>query len=296
MPSRRCVLGRWVNSLCHGSAERERKSLHPRIKKLDLEVSISDGLGLSNQLIQPLFCDRAVALLVNVDSVSSARRLPIDEYAKSHGGSSRCRSHHEMKIAGVKAVRDPPVGLVQHGGLSLHRPITQKRPMIEPQPRGGIVDAALVQYCATGRGKVRGALIADVDLRRPQAAPIGGSFSTTDIDRNQFMTAAVDSGLGKQLLDDHFRLFVFALAEMMMSNMPLRINEIEGRPIPVVESTPYRIVVIDRDRIIDPHVLRGSANVIDVSLKGELRRVHADNHQPLILVFLGPRADIGKLA
>jgi hypothetical protein len=24
--------------------------------------------------------------------------------------------------------------------------------------------------------------------------------------------------------------------------------------------------------------------------------VHADNHQSLILVFLGPRADIGKLA
>src|SRR5215212_2768185 len=246
MPSRRCVLGRWVNSLCHGSAERERKSLHPRIKKLDLEVAISDGLGLSDQLIQPLLGNRAVALLVNVDSVSSPRRLPVDEHAKSHGGSSRCRSHHEMKIAGVKAVSDPPVGLVQHGGLSLHSPITQKRPMIEPQLRGGIVDAALIQYCTTGRGKVRGALIADVVLRGPQAVPIGGSFSTIGIDRNQFMIAAIDSGLGQQLLNCHLRLFVFTLAEMMMSNMPLHIDEIEGRAIPVVEGTPYRIVVIDR--------------------------------------------------
>src|SRR5215212_7995072 len=106
-----------ANSLCRGSAERERKSLHARIEKLDLEASISNGLRLSDQLIQPLFGNRAVALVVNVNSVSSARRLSVDEHAKPHRGSSRCRSHHEMKVAGVEAVRDPPVGLVQHGGL-----------------------------------------------------------------------------------------------------------------------------------------------------------------------------------
>jgi len=42
-------------------------------------------------------------------------------------------------------------------------------------------------------------------------------------------------------LNDHFRLFVFALAELMMSNTPLRIDEIEGRPILVLESAPYRV-------------------------------------------------------
>src|ERR687885_2529487 len=134
---RRQFLGRWVNSLCHGSAKRERKSLHARREKLDLELSISDGLRLSDQLIQTLFGNRAVALFVDVDSVSSARRPSIDEHPKSHGSSSRCRSHDQMKIAGVKAIYDPPVGLVQHGGLFLHRPITRKGPMIEPQPRGG---------------------------------------------------------------------------------------------------------------------------------------------------------------
>jgi hypothetical protein len=40
-----------VNSLRRGSTERERKSLHARIEKLDLELSISDGLRLSDQLI-----------------------------------------------------------------------------------------------------------------------------------------------------------------------------------------------------------------------------------------------------
>src|SRR6185295_13954866 len=123
-------------SLCGGSAEREHKSLHARIEKLDLELSIGDGLRLSDQLIQPLFGKRSVALGVHVSSVSSARRLSVDQHAKSHGSSSHCRSHDEMKIAGVKAVRDPPVGLVQHSGLFLHRPIARKRPIIESQARG----------------------------------------------------------------------------------------------------------------------------------------------------------------
>jgi hypothetical protein len=51
-------------SLCRGSAERERKSLHARIEKVDLELSISDGHRLSHQLIQPLYGNRAIALVV----------------------------------------------------------------------------------------------------------------------------------------------------------------------------------------------------------------------------------------
>src|SRR5882762_1209968 len=53
-----------------GSAERERKRLHARIEELDLELSVSDGVRLSDQLIQPLFGNRAVALVVDVDPVS----------------------------------------------------------------------------------------------------------------------------------------------------------------------------------------------------------------------------------
>src|SRR5258708_30747069 len=135
-----------VKSLCRGSAECERKSPHARIEKLDLELAISNGLRLSDQLIEPLLGHRAVALVVNVDSVSSARRLSIDEHAKAHGSSSRCRSHDQMKIAGVKAIHDAPVGFVQHRGLSLHRPITGTGPMIERESRGGRIDATLVQY------------------------------------------------------------------------------------------------------------------------------------------------------
>jgi hypothetical protein len=101
-----------LTSVCRESAESERKSLYGRIEKLDLEPSISDGLWLSDQLVHPLFGNCAVALLVNVNSVSSAGRLAIDEHAKSHRSSARCGSHHQMKIAGVKAVSYLSAGIV----------------------------------------------------------------------------------------------------------------------------------------------------------------------------------------
>jgi len=45
------------------SPERERKSLHARIEKLDPELSISDGRRLSDQLIQPLVANLAVEVV-----------------------------------------------------------------------------------------------------------------------------------------------------------------------------------------------------------------------------------------
>ena len=64
-------------------AECECEGLHARIEKLDFELAIGDGLRLPDQLVQPLFGHHAVALLVDVNSVSRARRLPIDQHAKS---------------------------------------------------------------------------------------------------------------------------------------------------------------------------------------------------------------------
>ena len=44
---------------------------------------------------------------------------------------------------------------------------------------------------------------------------------------------------------------------MMMSNTPLRINEIQRRPILILKGAPYDMVVVDRDRVIDPQVFHG---------------------------------------
>ena len=288
---------RWSRRHVHhhrGSAERKHKSFHARIEKFDLELSIRDGWRVSDQLIQPRCGHRAVALVVHVNAVRSARRLSIEAHAKAHGSASWCRPHDEMQIAGVKAVHDPPVGLVQHRGLFPHCPITRQGPMIALQPLGGRIDATLVPYGTTWGRKVCGALIANIGFRRLQAVPIGGRFSTTGLDRNQLMTDAAETSLGQQLLNNPFRLGICAFAEVVMANMPLRIDDIESRPILVLERTPERIAVIDRDGIIDPHVLRRLAHVLEVVFKGELRRVHADHHQSVLLVFLGPRADIGQ--
>ena len=57
--------------------------------------------------MRPLFADRAVALLVNVDTVSGARRLSIDEHAKSHRSSSRWGSHHEVHVTRMEPDRNP---------------------------------------------------------------------------------------------------------------------------------------------------------------------------------------------
>src|SRR6266404_519222 len=108
------------------------------------------------------------------------------------------------------------------------------------------------------------------------------------------MSERTVSSLRQQLLNNQFGLFVFALTELMMSNMPLCIDEIEGRPVLVIESTPYSVVTVDRDRVIDPHPLHRLANPLDVFLDIKFRRVHADHHQASILVPLGPRSNIGK--
>src|ERR687894_2106959 len=95
-PMRSLLFVAGIVCFCRGSAEREAISLRPRIEKLDLEQPFGDGLGLPDQLVQPLFADRAVALLVDVGSVSAVRRLSVEEHAKRHRQTSLGRSHHEV--------------------------------------------------------------------------------------------------------------------------------------------------------------------------------------------------------
>src|SRR2546421_1452253 len=110
------------------------------------------------------------------------------------------------------------------------------------------------------------------------------------------MSERTVTSLRQQLLNNQFGLFVFALTELMMSNLPLCIDEIQGWPVLVIESTPYPVVTVDRDRVIDSHLICRLANALDVLLDVKFRRVHADHHQPSILVPLGPRSNVGKCA
>jgi hypothetical protein len=98
------------------------------------------------------------------------------------------------------------------------------------------------------------------------------------------------------LLNGPFGLLVAALAELVMANASLRVDEVERGPILIAECIPDREVVVDRNRIRNPHVFDCPPDVVQIMLERELGRMHADHHQPLILVFIGPCANVRKRA
>ena len=89
---------------------------------------------------------------------------------------------------------------------------------------------------------------------------------------------------------------VRALAEMVMTNATLRVDEKVRRPKLVVERAPDGERAVDRHRIGHAELLNGVAHVVDVLFERELRRMHADDDQPVILVLVGPRLNVGKRA
>src|SRR5437867_4468203 len=168
--------------------------------------------------------------------------------------------------------------------------------MVELQRIRRDVGTRLVERGPTGRRKVLRLLVAEVRLGRPQARPIGLSLETIGSDRDQVVTDALASGLAQQLLNDPFALFVLTLPELVVPDSSLRVGDVHSGPVPVAESTPDRIVAVERDRIPDPDVLRGLAHVVDVALERELGRVDANNDEPPVAVLLGPRADVSQRA
>jgi hypothetical protein len=89
---------------------------------------------------------------------------------------------------------------------------------------------------------------------------------------------------------------ILTLAELVVSDVSLRVGDVHGWPVPIAEGTPDRIVDIQRDRLLDAHILRGVADVVDVVLELELGCMDADHGQSQILVLLGPGANISERA
>ncbi len=65
------------------SAERERERFHARAEELDYELTIGDEARLPDQLVQTLIDRGSVAVRVDFDSVSGARRLAVDEHPEA---------------------------------------------------------------------------------------------------------------------------------------------------------------------------------------------------------------------
>src|SRR5262249_43022352 len=122
---------------------------------------------------------------------------------------------------------------------------------------------------------------------------IGSHLDAASVDRRGVTVDPGDTRFGQQRLDDHLRLLIRAFAELTVPDAALRIDEIQRGPILVAETAPYDVLAVDRDRIVDAHVLHGPADVARVLFERELRRVDADHHQALIAIFLVPGADVG---
>jgi hypothetical protein len=258
------------------------------------EGVVGDGAGLAEELVEARLGEGAVALVVDVAAVGGARGLAVEAHPEPDGTAGRGRGHDQVQVAGGEAVDDPPTGLVAHDGLLLDGPVARQRPVVEPQPWGGGIGVARIQDGASGGDEVVGAPVAEVVLGRPQAGPVGGDLHPTGVDRGQVLVGAAAAGLGQELLQHHLRHVVVALAEAVVADLPLGVDEVERRPVVVGESGPDGVVVVDRDRVVDPQVLDLLADVGEVVLEVELGGVDADHDQPLVLVALGPGADIGQ--
>jgi hypothetical protein len=78
--------------------------------------------------------------------------------------------------------------------------------------------------------------------------------------------------------------------KLVVPDPALRVCEVDGRPIPVGEGAPHPVVAVERDRVLDSHRLHGLADVLDLALERELGRMDADDDEPEVAVFRGPRA------
>jgi hypothetical protein len=87
------------------------------------------------------------------------------------------------------------------------------------------------------------------------------------------------------VLDHPLAFVVLALAEVVVPDPALRIREVDGRPVPVREGAPHPVVAVECDRVIHSHGLHGLADVVNLTLERELRRVDTDDDEPQVTVF-----------
>ena len=191
-----------------------------------------------------------------------------------------------MSVARVEPVGDAPAGLVEHDVLRPDRPLAGEGPLVEAKPLGSCVAAAFVEGGSDRRREVLGAPVAEIGLGSPQVVPVGLRLHAEPFDGDEL---ALDA---EQSLEDALRLLVAAFAEVLVADHAVRVDEVERRPVVVVEGAPDRIVVVDRDRVVDLSLLRRLLHAVDLLLEGELRRVDADHDQPVVPVGLRPRTDV----
>src|SRR5262249_41140456 len=161
---------------------------------------------------------------------------------------------------------------------------------------GDLVAGRSVALRSSGRGKTLRLRVTDVGLGRVHVVPVRGDLQPLWLHRGQVSTGRTLAGLLQETLDGALRLLVPALAELVVTDPSLAVDEVEGWPDLVLEGAPDEEVVVDRDGVVDSQGRCGPADVLQLVLEGELRRVDANDHQALRAVSLRPRPNVRERA
>ena len=87
-------------------------------------------------------------------------------------------------------------------------------------------------------------------------------------------------------------MVIFALAEVLVTNLPFRVDEVVSWPRLIMECVPDRIIVIQGNWIRDAKLVDCLLNIRQLFLDVELRRVDADHYEATVFVFFCPRPNI----
>ena len=142
---------------------------------------------------------------------------------------------------------------------------------------------------AVGRGEVLAAAVAEVGLGCEQVCPVGRRLDPGPLDRDEVARDA------EQPLEGPLRALVASFPEVLAADGAVGVDEVQRRPVVVVEGVPDLVVVVGRDRVLDRPVLDGVLHQLEVVLEGELRGVDPDDHQSVVAVGICPGPDVGKL-
>ena len=126
----------------------------------------------------------------------------------------------------------------------------------------------------------------EVGLGRGDRVPVGGRGHAAGVDLAE---RSLDAEL---LLDRTLDRVVSPLAEVVEPQTSTSVDEIERRPVAVRERLPDREVVVDDHGVGNAELRYRAADVVEIVLEAELRRMHAHDDEPVGRVALVPRPPI----
>ena len=92
------------------------------------------------------------------------------------------------------------------------------------------------------------------------------------------------AGLIEQLAHGGLVLPVVALAELRVAHLPVRVDQVLGRPVLVPVRVPGPVVVVLDDRVADPVGVDRLLDVARLLLERELGRLDADDVEPVAVI------------